>query len=53
MTYTYEEIAGDFDLWRSFIDPDGVMAAEEFHGMGITDRVGLIEEMFGPEGNDA
>ncbi len=49
MRHTNEQIARDWDLWRKYIDTEGVMSAEEFHGMDIAARVALIEQVFGPE----
>jgi hypothetical protein len=46
---TNEQIARGWDLWREYIDTEGVMSAEEFHGMDIAARVALIKQVFGPE----
>jgi hypothetical protein len=48
-TYTYEDIAGSFELWAEFVDPSATMTEAQFDDMSITDRIALIVSMFGDE----
>jgi hypothetical protein len=43
------EIASDWNLWREYIDPSGVMTREEFDAMTIEERVASIEGCFPPD----
>lgn len=46
---TRTAIAANFDLWREYIDTQGVMSREEFDAMSHLERLELIAETFGPE----
>jgi hypothetical protein len=51
--HTHYELATDWDLWRDYIDPDGVLNHSEFLAMSHEERVALIVETFGPEEAEA
>ena len=46
---TYQQTAADFDLWREYVDTDGVMSREKFDAMPLAMRVALMTETFGPD----
>lgn len=46
---TYAEIAADFDLWREYVDTDGVMSREDFDAISAADRISTQIETFGAE----
>ena len=49
ITYTNEQIAASWDLWREYIDPDATISRAEFDAASIDERLRLIEHIFGPE----
>ena len=44
---TYDEIAGDWDLWREYMDTGSVMTREEFDALSMSDRVDQLAACFG------
>jgi len=46
---TYSQIAYDWDLWKTYVDPDANMTEEEFDAMSIEERVAAMTYMWGVE----
>lgn len=51
-TYSYNEIAANFDLWEEYVDPDGLMTEDAFDALSLEERLQIMEECFGPESPD-
>ncbi len=47
--YTYKEIASDYELFGTYVDPDRTIEEDEFDAMSLEEVVKLIEECCGPE----
>lgn len=43
---TMYEIACDFDLWGTYVDPGANMSKKEFEDMSVEERVAMQREMF-------
>lgn len=48
-TYTYAELASEYDLWMEYVDPSGLDSEEAFEAMSMETKLKLIEGCFGPE----
>ena len=46
---THIEMASDYELWLEYVDPAGVVSQEQFDAMSVTERIAMIEEVFGKE----
>lgn len=46
MEYTDEQLAGSFELWQEYIDPDGTINCEEFSALTHSERLALIVQTF-------
>ena len=46
---TYEDIAMDYSLWATYVDPYGLMTEEDFDSMTFDEKVELQKRLFGPE----
>ena len=46
---TYEDIAMDYRLWATYVDPYGLMTEEDFDSMTLDEKVELQKRLFGPE----
>lgn len=51
-TYTYNEIATDFNLWGEYVDPDGLTDKAAFDAYSLEEKLRIMEECFGPESPD-
>jgi hypothetical protein len=49
MEYTYEQIASDFGLWGTYVDPMGLDTEEAFNAISLSDKIGIIAYCFGEE----
>jgi len=49
MKYTYEEIASDYNLWGTYIDPMGLDTEELFNRTSLSDKIDIITYCFGEE----
>lgn len=49
--YTNEEIAGNFHLWGTYVDPMATMTEEEFDKLSTDEKVKIIEDIW-PDGDD-
>jgi hypothetical protein len=47
--YTYEQIAGSFQLWSEYFDTDATMTEAEFDALSTDEKVKLQAEAFGEE----
>ena len=47
--YTYTEIAEDYNLWREYVDPDGLTFEKQFNLMSEDEKIDIITQCFGPE----
>jgi hypothetical protein len=47
---TYAEIAQSLNLWRTYVDIDGLVSESEFEATHWSERVALVTEMYGDEG---
>jgi hypothetical protein len=46
---TYAEIAGDWNLWCDYVDPQATMTEAEFDAMSHEELVKMQIDIFGPE----
>jgi hypothetical protein len=46
---TYAEIAQSLNLWRTYVDIDGIDSEAEFEATDWSERVALMTEMYGDE----
>ena len=46
---TYSQIACDWDLWKTYVDPDANMTEKEFDAMFIEEKVAAMTYMWGVE----
>lgn len=49
MNYTYEDIATNYDLWATYVDPIGLDTKEIFDAANIEDKLEIISYCFGEE----
>ena len=49
---TRAEIAASFTLWGVFVDTAGLDTRERFDAMTEADKLAVMDECFGPEGDD-
>lgn len=47
--YSYEEIARDYGLWCTYVDPFSVMTEDEFNRMTLDEKIELQKRLFGDE----
>ncbi len=50
---TYKEIAQSFSLWGEYVDVDGNDTEESFNANSWEERVEIMIQCFGPEGQGA
>ena len=44
-----EQQITDYDAWTEYVDPQGVIAEEQFHKMTPSEKTALIETVFGAD----
>ena len=44
-----EQQITDYDAWTEYVDPQGVIAEEQFHTMTPSEKLALIETVFGAD----
>ena len=47
--YSYEDIALNFSLWCTYVDPYATTTEEAFKSMTIEQKIALLQKLFGPE----
>jgi hypothetical protein len=50
--YSYEDIAMDYSLWATYVDPHATMTEETFNSMTLDEKIELQKRLFGPECQD-
>lgn len=50
--FTYNQIANDLELWKTYIDPNAAMTDDEFFALSIDERVTMITDVLGPVSRD-
>ncbi len=48
-----EQQITDYDAWTEYVDPQGVIAEDEFHKMNPSEKMEIIEAVFGADAADA
>ena len=47
--YTYEQVAKNWDLWGTYVDPGATMSDKQFKKLTIAKKIAIQVELFGPE----
>jgi ribosomal protein L37E len=49
---TYDELAGDWQMWQEYVDTGANMTEEEFDAMSEDERLEFLVGCFGKEGSE-
>ena len=44
-----EQQITDYDAWTEYVDPQGIVSEEQFHKMTPSEKLALIETVFGAD----
>lgn len=44
-----EQQITDYDAWTEYVDPQGIVSEEQFHMMTPSEKLALIETVFGAD----
>ena len=44
-----EQQITDYDAWTEYVDPQGVITDEQFHKMGVIEKLTIIQIVFGAD----
>ena len=51
-TYTYTEIANNWNLWTTYADPSATTTREWFDSADEAEKIAILVSCFGPESTD-